>query len=245
MKRSVSVFALASFLTILSAIPSLGAPLTGSGTLPFPGATGDPPRDSYQSAGPINGPYTGTWPGAGPNSPAQPAWWGTFPVTGQMPHTPPAGPSVTGNAHYDFTAAGGYIQGALPIGTYFHFGDLDNGSGGGETFRLTAFDPSGNPITTPWLETPFASSAAAVASDMPNYNFAGGIYDFDGSFVPGNPTISVFLKNNTLIGSMNVTRTSTQTSFILAAPPQQVPEPGSFVLMLFGVVAYLGGGRRR
>src|SRR5436190_7247616 len=89
----------------------------------------------------------------------------------------PAGPSVTGNAHYDFTAAGGYIQGALPIGTYFHFGDLDSGSGPGETFRLTAFDPSGNPITTPWLEIPFAATATAVASDMPNYNFAGGIYD--------------------------------------------------------------------
>jgi hypothetical protein len=244
MRRSVSVFALASFLIVLSGISSSAAPLTGSGTLPFPGATGDPARDAYQSAGPVNGPYTGTWPGAGPNSPAQPAWWGTFKVTGQMPHTPPAGPSVTGNAHYDFTAAGGYIQGALPIGTYFHFGDLDSGSGPGETFRLTAFDPSGSLITSPWLEIPFAATATATAADMPNYNFAGGIYDFDGSFVPGNPVISVFLKNNTLVGSMNVTRTSTQTSFILAAP-QQVPEPGTLILIVWAAGFCVARARRR
>ncbi len=62
MKRSVSSFVLASFLIVLTTLPLLGAPLTGSGTLPFPGATGDPPRDAYQSAGPAGGPYTGTWP---------------------------------------------------------------------------------------------------------------------------------------------------------------------------------------
>jgi hypothetical protein len=40
MKPFVSSLALASLLTVLSAVPSLGAPLTGSGILPFPGATG-------------------------------------------------------------------------------------------------------------------------------------------------------------------------------------------------------------
>jgi hypothetical protein len=242
MKPFVSNIALASLLTVLSAIPSLAAPLTGSGTLPFPGATGDPSRDTYLTAGPINGPYTGTWPGVGPAT-AQPAWWGTFKIAGQLPHTPPSGPSVTGNAQYDFTLAGGYSPGALPVGTYFQFGDLDAGSGPGESYRLTATDPSGNPILTPWLDTPFASTATAVASDMPNYNYAAGVYDFDGSFVPGNPTISVFLKNNTLIGGLSVTRSSTSTSFILAAPPL-VPEPSTLMLMLCGMAAYACRGRR-
>ncbi len=244
MKPSVSNLALASLLTVLITIPSLGTPLTGSGTLPFPGATGDPPRDTYLTAGPINGPYTGTWPGVAAT--AAPAWWGTFPITGQLPHTPPAGPSVTGTAQYDFTLGGGYSPGALPVGTYFQFGDLDAGSGPGETFRLTAFDTVGNQILTPWLDTPFASTATAVASDMPNYNYAAGIYDFDGSFVPGNPTISVFLMNNTVIGKMTVTRSSTNTSFVLAAPPAgTVPEPSSLILMLCGMGAYVARVRRR
>jgi hypothetical protein len=209
----------------------------------------DPPRDTYQPVGPGSGPFTGTWPGLGPNAPANPAWWGTFSATGAMPHTPPAGPAfaVAGTAIYDFTSGtGGYAPGALPVGTYFHFGDLDFGSGNNETFRLTAFDPSLNLITTPWLDTPFAATASAVASDMPNYNFAGGIYDFDGSFVPGNPAVSVFLKNNVTLGKLIVTRSFTTASFILAAPPSGiVPEPSSMMLVLGGAFAFVAKPRRR
>jgi hypothetical protein len=244
MKSFVSAFVLASSLFVLIASSSLAAPLVGSGTLPFPGATGDPPRDTYLAAGSASGPFTGTWPGAGPNSPSAPAWWGTFTAFGAMPHTPPVGTSVTGVASYHFTVGDGYAPGALPVGTYFHFGDLDNGSGGGETFRLRAFDPAFNLIMTPWLDTPFAASITAVASDMPNYSFTPGIYDFDGNFVPGNPTISIFLKNNTPIGYLEVAHPSTTTAFILAAPPS-VPEPSSMLLMLGGALACVCRARRR
>jgi hypothetical protein len=246
MKISVSNFTVALLLAVLFSNPSLGAPLTGSGLLPFPGATGDPPRDTYQPAGPGSGPFTGTWPGLGPNAPASAAWWGTFSATGAMPHTPPSGPSVTGTAIYDFTlGTGGYAPGALPIGTYFHFGDVDNGSASSETFRLTAFDPSLNLITTPWLDTPFAATAGSVPSDLPNYNYAGGVYDFDGNFVPGNPAVSVFLKNNVALGKLIVTRSATTEAFILAAPPAGiVPEPSSMLLVLGGVFAFLAKPRR-
>src|SRR3990172_6055965 len=240
MNRTVSIAALAALLTVVLTVPSLGVPLTGSGTLPFPGATGDPPRDTYVRAGLGEGPtWTGTWPGGGPNSPAQPLWWGTFDASGPMPHTPPAGTNTTGTALYDFTVAT-YPNGELPVGTYFQFGDLDAGSGGGETFRLRAFDGSGQ-LLTPWLDEPFAATITAVASDMPDYSYAAGVYDFDGSFVPGNPVISVFLKNNTAIEKLEVTRSSTFTSFILAAPP--IPEPSSLILLLFGMAGYVARAR--
>ena len=246
MKISVSNLAIASLLAVLFSNPSLGAPLTGSGILPFPGATGDPPRDTYQPVGSGSGPFTGTWPGLGPNAPASAAWWGTFSATGAMPHTPPSGPAVAGTAIYDFTPSGGYAPGALPVGTYFQFGDLDFGSGNNETFRLTAYDPSGNLITTPWLDTPFAATITANAVDMPSYNFAGGIYDFDGSLVPGNPSISVFLQNNVALGKLFVTRSFTTAAFILAAPPAgTVPEPSSMMLVLGGVLAFIAKPRRR
>jgi hypothetical protein len=244
MKASVSCFAFSSLVTVLFTISSLGAPLTGSGTLPFPGATGDPPRDNYQAAGAAAGPFTGTWPGAGPNSPAAPAWWGSFSATGAMPHTPPVGAPVIGTARYNFTLTGGYAPGSLPIGTYFQFGDLDNGSASNEKFRLRAFDVAGNPILSSWLDTPFAATATAFPSDMPSYSFSAGVYIFDGSTVPGNPTISVFLKNNVLIGSMDVDRNNTTSAFILGAP-KVVPEPCSLFLMLGGMALYIARARRR
>ena len=141
-----------------------------------------------------------------------------------MPHTPPSGPPVAGTALYDFTVL---TSGLLPKDTYFEFGDLDDGSGSGEKFTLRAFDGAGNQITTSWLDTPFAASLSAVLSDMPWYKQTLGVYDFDGTLVPGNPTIGVWLKNNTAIGKLEVTRSSTFAAFILAAP---VPEPSTAVL---------------
>ena len=240
MKASVSAFILTVSLSALFATSSIAAPLVGSGNLPFPGATGNPPRDNYAPVGPSTGPFTGQWPGGGPNT-AGTAWWGTFPVTGPMPHGN-AGP--IGTANYNFTPSGGYAPGVLQTGTYFVFGDLDNGAGQNESFRLRAFDTSSNLILTPWLDTPFAASLGSTAATMPAYNFSPGVYDFNGNSVPGNPTVTVFLKNNTQIGKLEVTRTSTFASFILAAPPN-VPEPSTFVLMLCGAgVAYLSRPRR-
>jgi len=241
MSRTIATLASAGMLLGVLNIPSWAAPLTGSGALPFPGATGDPPRDMYLASGSGPGPFTGTWPGAGPNSPAQPQWWGTFSASGPMPHTPPSGPNTTGTALYDFTVVT-FPNGALPVGTYFAFGDLDNGSGGGELYRLRAFDSSGQ-ILTPWLDEPFAASAGATASDMPSYTFNAGVYGFDGSTVPGNPAITFYLKNNTAIERLEVLRTSTFTSFILAAPP--IPEPASAALLGCGTGACLTLRRRR
>jgi hypothetical protein len=240
MKISVSVFVLSASLLVWLTSSSLAAPLVGSGNLPFPGATGAPPRDNYAPIGPSTGPFTGTWPGGGPNV-AGPAWWGTFPVTGPMPHGN-AGP--TGTANYNFTSGGGYLPGVLQIGTYFVFGDLDNGAGQNESFRLRAFDTASNLITTPWLDTPFAASLGSTAGTMPAYSFTPGVYDFNGNSVPFNPTVTVFLKNNTQIGKLEVTRTSTFASFILAAPPN-VPEPSTLMLLLGGVFAFAANARRR
>jgi hypothetical protein len=158
-----------------------------------------------------------------------------------MPHGN-AGP--IGTALYNFTLTGGYAPGILQAGTYFVFGDLDNGAGQNESFRLRAFDPANNVITTPWLDMPFAASLGSTAATMPSYTFTPGIYDFSGLAVPGNPTVTVFLKNNTPISRLEVTRTSTFASFILAAPPL-VPEPSSILLLIGGAIASFGAMRRR
>ncbi|WP_428940658.1 PEP-CTERM sorting domain-containing protein [Fontivita pretiosa] len=241
MNRIVSVSVLGVVMSVAIASQSYAAPLTGSGVLPFPGATGDPPRDVYLASGTGPGPFTGTWPGAGPNSPPQPQWLGTFSATGPMPHTPPAGANTTGTTLYDFTVIT-FPNGQLPVGTYFQFGDLDNGSGGGELYRLRAFDSSGQ-ILTPWLDEPFAASAGATAGDMPSYTYSAGVYGFDGTTVPGNPAITFYLKNNTAIERLEVLRTSTFTSFILAAPP--IPEPASAALLGCGTGVCLTLRRRR
>lgn len=237
MTRSIYSLAFASFLALLSASPALAIPLVGGGVLPFPGATGDPARQTYAAVGAASGPFTGTW-----TAPANAAWIGTFPATGAMPHTPPVGLPVTGTALYDFSAGGGYLPGALPVGTYFQFGDLDFGSGSPENFELRAFVGT-SMVGVPWLDTPFAATATATAADMPSYNFASGIYRFDGSAVPGNPAISVFLKNNMAITSLQVTRSATTTAFVLGAP-LQVPEPSCLALALCGAAGGLGAVRR-
>ena len=71
-----------------------------------------------------------------------------------------------------------------------------------------------------------------------------GEYDFNGNAVPGNPSVAVYLKNNTSLGRLEVTRTSTFASFILQAPPL-VPEPSSLLLLIGGAIAGVGRLRRR
>lgn len=238
MNRSFFSCALASFFSLLAIVPAVAVPLTGSGTLSFPGPTGDPARQIYVAAGAAGGPFTGTW-----SVPANTAWVGVFPASGAMPHTPPVGAPVTGTAMYDFSLGGGYAPGALPVGTYFQFGDLDNGSSSPENFQLRAFSGT-SLVTTPWLDVPFAATATAVAADMPNYSFIAGVYRFDGSSVPGNPAISVFLKNNVAITGLEVMRSATTTAFVLGAP-LAVPEPSCVVLALCGAVATFAAARRR
>jgi PEP-CTERM motif len=153
----------------------------------------------------------------------------------------PAG-GFPGSTFYNFSFTGGYAPGALPIGTYFHFGDLDSSSA--ESYRLRAFDTSSNLILTPWLETPFAATSTAVVGDMPSYSFSPGVYDFNGTTISSNPTISVFLKNNTAIGFLELTRTATTTAFTLAAPPT-IPEPSTMLLLVCGAAASTTLVRRR
>lgn len=204
--------------------------LTGSGShLPVP-ANGVPNGQSMTVTGnTVAGPWQGSW-----LAPALPNWVGTFDVIGPVP----AGTTNnTGSSWYDFTSM---PTGELPVGTYFRLGDVDQGSGTLENFTLTANNSSGL-ITTPWLNEPIGASGSGVGgpitlTDMPGWSYTGGVYNFDGSTVGGNPNISLILTNNVGITHLSVTRSSGYANFSLLAP---IPEPGSMAMMVLGGLAML------
>lgn len=219
----------------LSAVVS-AAPLIGSGAnLPIPSPNpGEPPRQGAALSGITGTGFNGTW-----TPPALAPWVGTFAAFGPVP----AGTaSSAGNTRYDFSAL---PTGLLPVGSYFSFGDVDGGSTVTEQFILTANDASGALITTPWLEIPLGVSGvgtggggAILPGNMPgwNWNPSLGQYLIDGTTVTGgNPSIAVWIENNTPMRFLNVQRVSTFANFGLSAP---VPEPSTAVMLaIFGVTA--------
>ncbi len=203
---------------VLSAASATAAPLNGSGTLPVPNPNPGIPNWEPAALSNINHPisFTSTWA-----SPAAPAWIGSFQATGPVPSSPNSGTTT-----YDFST----LASNLPAATFFSFGDVDGGSGGGETFRLQAFN-SGVPITAPWLNPPVGAwgtgqgpAGAILATDMPDYSFDSltGIYTIDGSNVPGNPAIGFAL--TTVFSMDELVLVKATTTMALAWPrPCRVP----------------------
>jgi hypothetical protein len=167
--------------------------------------------------------FTGTW-----SSPALAAWQGTFSGTGPYP----SGARPSGTATFDFS---GLNYGVLPALTYFVFSDVDNGSGT-EHIALQAFDSAHNPLTE-WLNDDAIVSQNSVntggytgPSDMPgwSWNATTSTYTFDGTTVPGNPTVGFWVTSNVDIASLVVVRDNSSSNFGMAAP---VPEPSSMALL--------------
>ena len=229
---------ISSIVTIVLAAASFSAsaqPLTGAGThMPLSTPIQVPQPGVVHTIGGVVHPtsFTGTW-----SAPVLWGWQGTFSAFGPVPNNTNAG--VT---RYLF---GGLNAGNLPAGTFFNFGDVDGGSGGGETFRLLATDAGGAAITTPWLSVPQyvwgfgRDSGNPDLLDMPGWSFNAvtGEYLIDGSTVTlFNPAITVTLMSLVAIDSLTVIKSSTFNGFSLAAPI--VPAPASAALLLpAGVLA--------
>lgn len=229
--RRFTISAALAAIALAFTSSSMAAPLLGSGAnIPIPSPNdGEPPREPHvlTSGG---GGFTGTW-----SSPALPDWIGTFSAIGPIPSST-ANPS--GITRYDFTTLPTSV---LPIGTFFFVGDLDTGAGESEMFILTANDSTGALITTPWLEEPLGVSGtgtggggAILPGNMPgwDWNPTLGEYTFDGNTVTGgNPTLGVWMENNTDIAFLTVNRTSAFANFSLSAP---IPEPATAAMLVLG-----------
>lgn len=232
---------LSTITTLLAlAAAARAQPLTGSGAhLPLSTPTQVPqPGVVHTLSGIVPGvSFNGTW-----SAPVQNAWQGTFAATGNVPNN-----TNLGVTNYNFT---GLNAGFLPTGTFFNFGDVDGGSGGGETFRLRAFDNLGNAILTPWLSVPQfvwgfgRNSGNPDLLDMPGWVFnpVDGSYFIDGNTVTGfNPSVSFTLLSLANITSLELNKSSTFNGFSLAAPI--VPTPAGMAVI--GIGGVMAARRRR
>jgi len=232
MTRFNLVIALAFCSVTLMCTVTKAVILTGSGShLSVPANTMPNAQNRTVAGNTSSGPWQGSW-----TTPAFPDWIGSFNVIGPVP----AGTtSPSGISEYDFTSM---PTGELPVGTYFRLGDVDKGSGATEVITLTATDSFGT-IMTPWLDEAVgvggygSGLASSIApDDLPGWSYAGGVYKFDGTTVPGNPNVSLALTNNVGITHLSVTRSSKFANFSLMAP---VPEPSSMAVLVFGSLVML------
>ena len=230
------------FIFLFAAMPVDAMPLTGSGThLPIP--TINPAWQPGVSVTRVDvgSAFTGTWV-----TPVQPDWVGTFNATGPIPSS-----LNSGIANYDFTSL---PLGYLPSGTFFIFGDVDQGSTLAEMAHLTAYDGSGNLLTTPWLDETYAvrgpgtgPAGSITTGDMPGWSWndatSPDTYVFDGSTITsGNPNVAFALVSNQPIYGMEFDKLTTHFGFNLAAP--SVPEPSSAVIACLGLLAVIPLRRR-
>ena len=225
------------FVLLFAAMPVGATPLTGSGThLPIP--TINPAWQPGMSVARVDvgGAFTGTWATS-----VQPDWVGTFNATGPIPSS-----LNSGIANYDFTSL---PLGYLPSGTFFIFGDVDQGSTLAEMAHLTAYDGSGNLLTTPWLDETYAvrgpgtgPAGSIAAGDMPGWSWndatSPNTYVIDGSTVTaGNPNVAFALVSNQPIYGIELDKLTTHFGFVLAAP--SVPEPSTLVIACLGLLAVI------
>ncbi len=236
----IRIYAAACSLILFFAPVSLkAAVLTGMGpNLPLPAPNPPWPPGVALTRTTVIGGFTGTW-----TSPANANWIGTFNATGPIPNNTNAG-----TTNYDFSTL---PNGNLPSGTFFLFGDVDVTPN--EKFDLTAFDGSGNIITSPWLNDTYAvtgtgATGPILITDMPGWDWnitTPNTYRIDGASVTGgNPSVAFSLVSNQPIVSMRLVKGSTSNSFGLQAPAV-VPEPGSAVLALLAMGAWGFISRRR
>jgi len=235
--RRIVTVALALTIWIGATNPAHAQALIGSGThLPLSGnARPTTVGPAYVTNGNIS--FTATW-----STPAQPAWLGTFTGTGPTP----AGTSTpAGLTSYDFS---GLATNLLPANTHFHISDLDNGSGT-EQITLVAYGLGRTLITSPWLASPILGEAGTTnVNDMPgwSWNMTTGAYIFDGTTVPGNPTVGFVLGSNQGIYFLEVTRGSINANFSLGAPSiSAIPEPSTYAAIAGAAMLGLAVWQRR
>ncbi len=220
------------FLTGSGAHLPLG-PIVGPLTTPVPGV-----GPAYTSIPHTS--FTGTW-----DASAMPAWQGTFTGTGPIP----GGSNPSGTSLYDFSGLPG---GVLSAGTYFGIADLDHGSGG-EHVTLKAYGIGGAPLSTEWLYSPpvvvrgsgSGAGGLPVSADLPgwDWNVSTFTYTFDGTTVPGNPTIAFYLESGLAISGLEVTRDNKFSGFGMSAP-SAVPEPSEYAAVAGLALAAFGAWRR-
>ena len=229
-----------SFIAIcLSAVPVFATQLIGSGNhLPIPAfnPTWPPGQSPAQIGGTGPGPggsFTGTW-----TAPVQSDWVGTFNAMGPIPSS-----MAVGIVNYDFTSL---PLGYLPSGTFFIFGDVDQGSTLSERADLKAHDGSGNLLTTPWLNKTYAVRGpgngpgnTVILGDMPGWSWdhpaTPNTYVINGSTVnTSNPNVAFALVTNRPIHKMELNKRTTHFGVGLQAPV--VPEPSTLAIACLGVL---------
>ncbi|MEL7472871.1 MAG: PEP-CTERM sorting domain-containing protein [Planctomycetota bacterium] len=212
-------------ITLTAGSAVFAQPLTGSGQhLPIPSPNPGAPANLARSVTTNTGGFTGSW-----SAPALSPWIGSFTAIGPVPGTTSSSAGVT---LYDFTSM---PTTQLPVGTFFRFGDVDQGAGQLETFVLQAFGSSGI-VTSPWLDLPIGVSGTGISpTTTPGWSFnAGtGAYTIDGSSVFGNPNVAVYLTNNVALTGLELRRSTTFSTFSLHAP---IPAPASTALLAAGGV---------
>lgn len=248
MMRTSICFSLSLLLTLCIGEAS-ASPLTGAGLhLPIPTPNiGDNTRAAPGTLFPqiVQDPsvpsLTGSW-----SSPAKPDWVGTWSATGLPTNNISSGITV-----FDFTAM---PLGALPVGTFVRFGDVDSGAGVPEYFELQAYaDAQGTQPLMAWLDGPVGvrtsggtgPGQSVQASDMPRweYNTTSHHYTIDGSSVPGNPNVAFVLQTNQPIVRLDVAKATSPYQLDLLAPT--VPEPSTGALAAALVAVGLARFQRR
>lgn len=200
---------------------------TGAGAYPDPNIVGLSYTDNH------NGTFTGVW-----TATPEPNWVGSVTLTGPIA----AGGGPNGTSTFDFS---GLANGVLPATSPFVFSDLDAGSGL-EQFTFQAYDTSHTLITAAWLDSTLGQAGVGSPSDMPGWNWdtSTSTYTFDGSTVPGNPSVGFYLQNNLDIGSLVVVRDTSFANFAIGAPVP-TPEPATLALLGGGISALALFRRRK
>ncbi len=232
--KTLSQVTLASIVLVASTTTVSAALLTSTTMTQLTKPASDPGISIKVNPLPIT-PTTGTFAETWNGTNADTAWLG-----GQWEATGPNNrpPTQTGNTAYDFTTLS---AGSLPVSTFITMGDVDRGTGVGETFSFTAFSALNTPILIPWLD--LLGTTAAIDSQLPRYqwNPLTGEYFFDGSNVPGNPSVAFRMLTTVSIAVLEVDKARTSYSFNIAAPEAAVvPVPSAFWLFGSGLLGLAG-----